>query len=92
MECLVFLYFFCHLMRLRPMPSVMCSSLTQSALDIRARRARSGAIDFVAKPMIAGVQRHSEAGSGDYEKVTMAAHARVIPHAVEFLCQALESA
>lgn len=38
------------LMRLRPMPVVMISSLTQKGSDITLRALELGAIDFVAKP------------------------------------------
>ena len=41
-----------NLMRLRPMPVVMVSSLTQRGADITLRALELGAIDFVAKPKI----------------------------------------
>lgn len=40
------------LMRLRPMPVVMISSLTQKGSDITLRALELGAFDFVAKPQI----------------------------------------
>src|SRR6201991_3802619 len=50
-----------NLMRLRPMPVVMVSSLTQQGADVTLRALELGAIDFVAKPKI------DVAGSlGDY--------------------------
>ncbi|HKU15047.1 MAG TPA: chemotaxis response regulator protein-glutamate methylesterase [Steroidobacteraceae bacterium] len=41
-----------NLMRLRPMPVVMVSSLTQRGADVTLRALELGAIDFVAKPKI----------------------------------------
>ncbi len=67
-----------NLMRLRPMPVVMVSSLTQKGADVTLRALELGAIDFVAKPRIdiAGTLE-------DYEhelvaKVRVAAAARVV--------------
>jgi two-component system chemotaxis response regulator CheB len=66
-----------NLMRLRPMPVLMVSSLTQRGAEVTLRALELGAIDFVAKPKvdIAG-------GLGDYSdeiiaKVKVAAQARV---------------
>lgn len=71
-----------NLMRLRPMPVVMVSSLTQKGADVTLRALELGAIDFVAKPKvdIAG----SLAGYADelIEKVKIAAVARVNPRVV----------
>jgi two-component system, chemotaxis family, protein-glutamate methylesterase/glutaminase len=70
-----------NLMRLRPMPVVMVSSLTQQGADITLRALELGAVDFVAKPRI------DVAGSlGDYTdelitKVKVAAGARINPRA-----------
>src|SRR5262245_33570886 len=41
-----------NLMRLRPMPVVMVSSLTQTGADVTLRALELGAIDFVAKPRV----------------------------------------
>ena len=67
-----------NLMRLRPMPVVMVSSLTQHGADVTLRSLELGAVDFVAKPRIdiAGTLE-------DYEeelvaKVRAAAAARVV--------------
>jgi two-component system, chemotaxis family, protein-glutamate methylesterase/glutaminase len=68
-----------NLMRLRPMPVVMVSSLTQRGADVTLRALELGAIDFVAKPRV------DIAGTlADYEeeliaKVRVAAEARVLP-------------
>ncbi len=42
--------FLAHIMRLRPMPVVMISSLTQKGADASLRALELGAVDFVAKP------------------------------------------
>lgn len=67
-----------NLMRLRPMPVVMVSSLTQRGADVTLRSLELGAVDFVGKPRIdiAGTLE-------DYEqeliaKVRIAAAARVV--------------
>ncbi len=68
-----------NLMRLRPMPVVMVSSLTQRGADVTLRSLELGAVDFVAKPRI------DIAGTlADYEdeliaKVRAAAGVRVVP-------------
>jgi two-component system chemotaxis response regulator CheB len=68
-----------NLMRLRPMPVVMVSSLTQQGAEVTLRALELGAVDFVAKPKL------DIAGSlGDYAeeliaKVRVAAGARVNP-------------
>jgi two-component system, chemotaxis family, protein-glutamate methylesterase/glutaminase len=68
-----------NLMRLRPMPVVMVSSLTQHGADVTLRSLELGAIDYVAKPRI------DIAGTlSDYEdelvaKVRAAATARIVP-------------
>lgn len=64
------------LMRLRPMPVLMVSSLTQSGSEVTLRALELGALDFVAKPSI-GIRR----GMIDYteeiaEKIRAAAHSR----------------
>ncbi|MFI0473513.1 chemotaxis response regulator protein-glutamate methylesterase [Halomonas sp. HMF6819] len=64
------------LMRLRPMPVLMVSSLTQSGSEITLRALELGALDFVAKPSI-GVR----SGMMDYaneiaEKIRAAARSR----------------
>jgi two-component system chemotaxis response regulator CheB len=72
-----------NLMRLRPMPVVMVSSLTQRGADVTLRALELGAIDYVAKPRldIAGTLE-------DYEneliaKVRVAAQARVLPRSAK---------
>jgi two-component system chemotaxis response regulator CheB len=69
-----------NLMRLRPMPVVMVSSLTQQGADVTLRALELGAVDFVAKPRgdIAGTLEDYQ--SELIAKVRAAAAARVVPH------------
>ena len=46
------LTFLANLMRLRPMPVVMVSSLTERGADITLKALELGAVDFVSKPKI----------------------------------------
>ena len=65
------------LMRLRPMPVVMVSSLTEKSSAITLRALELGAIDFVTKPKVdirAGLQEYTEEL---VEKLRIAAKARV---------------
>jgi two-component system chemotaxis response regulator CheB len=48
------LTFLRNLMRLRPMPVVMCSSLTQQGADATLDAIELGAVDFIEKPKVAG--------------------------------------
>lgn len=65
------------LMRLRPMPVVMVSSLTERGSEITMRALELGAVDFVTKPKISiknGMMEYSELIS---DKIRAAAKARV---------------
>lgn len=69
--------FLARLMRLRPMPVVMVSTLTEQGADVTLRALELGAVDFVAKPRIGiadGMQRLAEAIT---DKIRVAAKARV---------------
>lgn len=73
------LTFLGNLMRLRPMPVVMISSLTEQGADTTLRALELGAVDFVAKPRLdvsVGLQEYSEQIIG---KVRTAARARIRP-------------
>ena len=59
------------LMRLRPMPVVMVSTLTERGADVTLRALELGAVDFVAKPKI---------GVADGLKLLAARHHRQGPH------------
>jgi two-component system chemotaxis response regulator CheB len=73
------LAFLRNLMRLRPMPVVMCSSLTQQGADAALESLALGAVDFVAKPAVDVVHGIREAAQEIIAKVKMAADARVRP-------------
>ena len=57
------LEFLSRLMRLRPMPVVMVSTLTEQGADITLRALELGAVDFVAKPRIGVSQGLNELAS-----------------------------
>ena len=70
------------LMRLRPMPVVMVSSLTERGSEVTLRALELGAVDFVAKPKMT-----IQSGMLDYaeliaDKIRAAARARVRPRSV----------
>ena len=69
--------FLSNLMRLRPMPVVMVSSLTEGGADVTLQALELGAVDFVTKPKID--LAHTLEGYADEirAKVKMAAAARV---------------
>jgi len=67
------------LMRLRPMPVVMVSSLTERGSEIALRALELGAIDFVTKPRLGvrdGLLQYTELITG---KIRTAAAARLLP-------------
>jgi two-component system chemotaxis response regulator CheB len=67
------------IMRLRPMPVVMVSSLTQRGADITLQALELGAVDFVTKPSI-DVERGLDAKREELVgKVKAAAQARIKP-------------
>lgn len=64
------------IMRLRPTPVVMCSSLTTHAAEVTIEALRLGAVDFVAKPTGAGGDM-ARAAAELCEKVKAAARSQV---------------
>jgi len=70
------LTFLSNLMRLRPMPVVMVSSLTQKGADVTLDALELGAVDFVSKPSALGRDLENYAGE-IVAKVRMAAGACV---------------
>ncbi|HFE36902.1 MAG TPA: chemotaxis response regulator protein-glutamate methylesterase [Gammaproteobacteria bacterium] len=69
--------FLSNLMRLRPMPVVMISSLTEAGADITFEALEIGAVDFVPKPKVDvahGIEQYSDT---IIEKVKAASKARV---------------
>lgn len=76
MDGLVFLE---NLMRLRPTPVVMVSSLTTKGADVTLHAMELGAVDFVAKPAIGladGLRKHAKDLE---EKIRVASKARLQP-------------
>src|SRR5690606_26807630 len=66
-----------NLMRLRPMPVVMVSSLTQRGADVTLRALELGAIDFVSKPKVDVAGSLADYADELIAKVKVAASARV---------------
>ena len=73
------LQFLRNVMRLRPMPVVMCSSLTQRGADVTLAALELGAIDFVAKPAMDLAHGLASYAAEIVAKVKVAAGARVRP-------------
>ena len=68
------------LMRLRPMPVVMVSTLTERGSEITMRALELGAVDFVTKPKISiqhGMQEYADTIA---DKIRAAARARIKRH------------
>jgi two-component system chemotaxis response regulator CheB len=71
------LTFLGNLMRLRPMPVVMVSSLTENGADITLRALEMGAVDFVSKPKLDVAHGLKEYADELCEKVRTAAGAKL---------------
>ncbi|MDD2759646.1 MAG: chemotaxis response regulator protein-glutamate methylesterase [Methylomonas sp.] len=71
------LTFLRNLMRLRPMPVVMISTLTATGADVTLDALALGAVDFVTKPKADVASRLQEYADEIIEKVRMAAKAKV---------------
>jgi two-component system chemotaxis response regulator CheB len=69
--------FLSKLMRLRPMPVVMVSTLTERGADVTLRALELGAVDFVAKPKIGVAEGLKQLAEEITDKVRIAAQARV---------------
>ncbi len=69
--------FLANIMRLRPMPVVMISSLTEKGADITFQALEIGAIDFVSKPKIDVAHGMEEYAETIIEKVKVASKAKV---------------
>jgi two-component system, chemotaxis family, protein-glutamate methylesterase/glutaminase len=72
--------FLSRLMRLRPMPVVMVSTLTERGADVTLKALELGAVDFVAKPKIGVADGLRQLGADITEKIRTAARARVTRH------------
>ena len=69
--------FLSKLMRLRPMPVLMVSTLTERGADVTLRALELGAIDFVAKPKIGVADGLRQLAQDITEKIRIAARAHV---------------
>jgi len=67
------------LMRLRPMPVVMISSLTERGSEATLRALELGAVDFVAKPKLDIASSLEDYAAEITDKLRAAARARVLP-------------
>lgn len=68
-----------NLMRLRPMPVVMCSTLTEKGADVTLDALSLGAVDFVTKPKVDLAYKLEEYAQEITSKVKAAARAHVRP-------------
>ncbi len=71
------LEFLARLMRLRPMPVVMVSTLTERGAEATMKALELGAVDFVAKPKVGVSDGLRQLGDDITEKIRCAALARV---------------
>ena len=69
--------FLSRLMRLRPMPVVMISTLTERGAEVTMRALELGAVDFVAKPRIGLADGIKDLSTQIVEKIRVATVARV---------------
>ena len=69
--------FLSKLMRLRPMPVVMVSTLTERGAEVTLKALELGAIDFVAKPKIGVADGLKQLANEIADKVRIAAKARI---------------
>ncbi len=65
------------LMRLRPMPVLMISTLTERGAEVTMRALELGAVDFVAKPRIGLAEGIKELSDQIVEKIRIAAAAHI---------------
>lgn len=72
------LQFLRNLMRLRPMPVVMVSSLTTRSAAVTLEALELGAVDFISKPEVDIAQGLTDASQMLIDKVKVAAMARVV--------------
>jgi len=79
-----------NLMRLRPMPVVMVSSLTEKGAEVTLRALELGAIDFVSKPKVDLAHSLHEYGEEIICKLKTAANARVSARVQPVFAKAIE--
>lgn len=71
--------FLANLMRLRPMPVVMVSSMTEKSADVTLQALELGAVDFVSKPKVDICSGLEKCAAEIIEKIRIAARAQVQP-------------
>ena len=69
--------FLARLMRLRPMPVVMVSTLTERGAEVTLKALELGAVDFVAKPKVGIADGLRQLGEDITDKVRTAARAHI---------------
>jgi len=69
--------FLSRLMRLRPMPVLMISTLTERGAEVTMKALELGAVDFVAKPRMGVTDGLNELAGQIVEKVRIAASAKI---------------
>jgi two-component system, chemotaxis family, protein-glutamate methylesterase/glutaminase len=69
--------FLARLMRLRPMPVIMISTLTERGAEVTMRALELGAVDFVSKPRIGLTDGINELSGQIVEKIRIAASAHI---------------
>lgn len=84
------LTFLANLMRLRPTPVVMISTLTEAGADVTLRALELGAVDFVPKPKLGVAQGLEQLAEEIRGKVRIAARARLAPKTPRPAPRALE--
>lgn len=70
------------LMRLRPMPVVMVSTLTDKGSDVTLKALELGAVDFISKPRLGVRDGLTDLAAEVGEKIRAAARARIRRHAL----------
>jgi two-component system chemotaxis response regulator CheB len=68
------------LMRLRPMPVVMVSTLTERGNEVTLKALELGAVDFITKPRLGVSEGLNELAQEIGDKIRAAAHARIRRH------------
>ncbi|WP_119394992.1 protein-glutamate methylesterase/protein-glutamine glutaminase [Salinibius halmophilus] len=81
------LTFLKNLMRLRPMPVVMVSSLTHAGADVTLDALEIGAVDFIAKPAGEDPESFNQIAQEICDKVVSAAQAKVKAFSPELFAQ-----
>lgn len=66
-----------NLMRLRPMPVIMISTLTEAGADVTLEALEIGAIDFIPKPKVDVVERIQDYANDIINKIKIASVSRV---------------